>query len=71
MENKTIEELRNELKELCEKTETSYKGTQLLLKYYMNQLGWSEAQSIKYILGLYDDGTIEKIKMLGKGGEEI
>ena len=71
MENKTIEQLRNELKETCEKTNTSITGIEFLVKYYITQLDWSESQAIVYTLGLFRDGTIEEIKLFGKDGEEL
>lgn len=71
MEKKTLEQLREELKETCEKTNTSTTGIEFLIKYYITQLGWSKEQAINYTLGLFRDGTIEEIKLLGKDGEEI
>lgn len=69
MEN--IEELRQKLKDTCEKTETSLKGMELLVNYYQNDLHWSEEKALKYALGLFRNGTISKIKLIGKDGKEI
>lgn len=71
MENKTLEQLRIEVKETCDKTNTSITGIEFLIKYYITQLHWSEEQALIYTLGLFRDGTIEEIKLLGKDGEEI
>lgn len=71
MEKKTLEQLRTELKETCERTETRYSGMEFLVNYYIKQLGWTEEQSIEYALGLFKDGTITAIKLLNKDGEEI
>lgn len=71
MEKKTLEQLRTELKETCERTETRYSGMEFLVNYYIKQLGWSEEQAIEYALGLFKDGTITAIKLLNKDGEEI
>ena len=71
MEKKTLEQLRTELKETCEKTNTRYSGMEFLVNYYIKQLGWSEEQAIEYALGLFKDGTITAIKLLNKDGEEI
>ena len=66
-----VEELRKELYELCDKTQTSRSGMDNLIKYYIDSLGWSEEESIKYAIKLFHNGTIEQIKFFGKDGEEI
>ena len=71
MGKKTLEQLRMELKETCERTETRYSGMEFLVNYYIKQLGWTEEQAIEYALGLFKDGTITAIKLLNKDGEEI
>ena len=71
MEKKTLEQLRTELKETCERTETRYSGMEFLVNDYIKQLGWTEEQAIEYALGLFKDGTITAIKLLNKDGEEI
>lgn len=71
MEKKTLEQLRTQLKETCERTETRYSGMEFLVNYYIKQLGWTEEQAIEYALGLFKDGTITAIKLLNKDGEEI
>ncbi|MGI6593491.1 MAG: hypothetical protein ACOX24_00160 [Christensenellales bacterium] len=68
---KTIEELRKELKETCEKTKTTHSGMQHLIDYYMTDLKWSEAEAIEYALNLFHNGTIERIRFFGKDGEEL
>ena len=39
---KTVEELKQELKEMCEKTDTRISGMEYLIKYYMETLHWTE-----------------------------
>lgn len=56
---------------MCEKTETSKTGMEKLVDYYINSLGWSEDQACEYALGLFHDGTITKIKLIGKDGKEL
>jgi len=41
------------------------------VNYYINSLGWSEEEAIKYTIGLFHNGTIEQIKLIGKDGEEL
>lgn len=69
MEN--LSESRKKLYEMCEKTETSKSGMDKLVDYYINSLGWSEDQACEYALGLFHDGTITKIKLIGKDGKEL
>ena len=58
------EELRNELYELCDKTQTSRKGIDYLVNYYIHSLGWSEDEAIKYTIKLFEDGVIDEIKII-------
>ena len=66
-----IEALRKELYEICDKTNTSRTGIEHLIKYYIESLGWTEDKAIEYAIGLFHNGTIEQIKFIGEGGEEL
>ncbi len=68
---KTVEELKRELKEMCEKTDTRISGMEYLIKYYMEILHWTEIESITYAIGLFKNGTIQQIKFIGKDGEVL
>jgi len=68
---KTVNELRQELKETCEKTNTRLSGMEFLVKYYMESLHWREVDAIEYALGLFKNGTITQIKLIGKDGKEL
>jgi hypothetical protein len=63
-EDLLVEELKRELKEMCEKTDTSISGMEYLIKYYMESLHWTEIESITYAIGLFKNGTIQQIKSL-------
>lgn len=63
--------MTKELKDLCEKTQTSVEGMEKLIDYYIHSLGWSEQQACDYAATLFKNGTIEKIKFIGKGGKEL
>ena len=69
--NENIEKLREQLKEICEKTNTSFSGMEHLVKYYIRDLHWSEEKAIKYAIGLFHNGTIREIKLLNSDGEEL
>lgn len=69
--NENIEKLREQLKEICEKTNTSFSGMEYLVKYYISDLHWSEEKAIEYAISLFHDGTIRKIKLLNSDGEEL
>lgn len=70
MTNK-VEELKAKLYKTIEETNTSKKGMEILVDYYIKTLGWSEEQAYEYALGLFHDGTITQIKLFGKDGEEL
>lgn len=71
MAEKTVNELRAELKEICEKTNTRLSGMEFLVDYYIKSLEWSEERALEYAIGLFHNGTITQIKLIGKDGEEI
>ena len=66
-----VDELRKELYDYCDKTETSRKGIEYLVNYYINSLGWTEENALIYAIGLFHNDTIRQIKLFGKDGEEI
>jgi len=66
-----VEDLRKQLYETCDKTNTSRSGMDYLINYYINSLGWSEEKAIEYAISLFHNGTITAIKFLGKDGEEL
>ena len=66
-----LSDLKAKLDKICEETKTSKKGIQCLVDYYIKSLGWTEDEAIKYTIGLFENGTIEKIKVIGKDGKEI
>ena len=69
--NDKVDELRKELYEHCDKTETSRKGIEYLVNYYINSLGWTEENALIYAIGLFHNDTIRQIKLFGSDGEEI
>lgn len=68
---KTINELKAELKEICEKTNTRISGMEYLIKYYMDSLHWTEEKAYEYAIELFHNGTIQEIKIIGKDGTEL
>ena len=64
---KTLEDL----KEICKQTNTSYSGIEFLLKYYQESLHWPLDRASAYVIELFENGTIDSIKVLGKDGKEI
>lgn len=66
-----LQDLELRLNELIKKTDTSFEGINLLIDYYIKSLGWSEEQAVEYAIGLFEDGTIDSIKVInGKGGND-
>lgn len=65
-----VEELKKQLIKLIESRGQTIKNYESLLKYYQTQLGWSEEQSLKYVISLFDNGTMDEIIALGKGDKK-
>lgn len=63
--------LKEKLDAKCKETNTSVQGINFLLEYYRSSLGWDEDRAIDYVLELFDNGTIEAIKIIGKDGKKI
>lgn len=66
-----ISKERFELYRMCEETNTSSKGMDKLVDYYIGSLKWSEEEACNYAISLFKNGTIQAIKFLGKDGKEI
>ena len=64
---KTIEDL----KEICKQTNTSFSGIEKLIEYYEKSLHWSKDEAIAYAISLFNNGTIDQIKVLGQDEKEI
>ena len=60
-----MKDLKQQLLKLCEKHKTSTEGINYLIKYYINSLGWTEDEAIRYAIELFDNGTIDEIKIIG------
>lgn len=66
-----LQDLELRLNELIKKTDTSFEGINLLIDYYIKSLCWSKEQAVEYAIGLFEDGTIDSIKVInGKGGND-
>ena len=57
--------LKEKLLKLCEQHKASTEGINYLINYYINSLGWTEEEAIKYTIKLFDNGTIDEIKIIG------
>lgn len=66
-----LRDLKAKLERICDETKTSRKGISCLVDCYIESLGWSETEAIRYAIGLFEDGTIEKIKVIDESGKEI
>lgn len=61
--------LEIELHNLIVMSKTNEEGYKKLIDYYMQSLKWSEQRAIKYCIGLFKNGTIDEIKMVGGANE--
>ena len=57
-----IDELRRELYEYCDKTETSRNEIEYIVNYYIHSLNWSEEDVLMYVVGTFLNGSIKQIK---------
>lgn len=57
--------LKEKLLKLCEQHKTNTERINYLINYYINSLGWTEEEAIKYTIKLFDNGTIDEIKIIG------
>ncbi len=57
-------ELKVKLYKLVDDTNTSRKGIDFLVNYYIQSLGWSEDDSLRYAIKLFEDGVIDEIKVI-------
>ena len=64
-------DLKAELDRSCNEIKISRKGIRCLVDHYIESLGWSESEAIGHAIGLFESGTIEKIKAIGENGKEI
>ena len=65
-----VDELKKQLILLIESRGQTIKNYESLLKYYQTQLGWSEEQALKYVISMFDNGTMDEIIALGKGDKK-
>ena len=66
-----LQDLELILNEFIKRTDTSSKGIELLIDYYIKTLGWSKEQAVEYAIRLFENGTIDSIKVInGKGGND-
>ena len=65
-----LEKLKEQLLKLIESRGQTIKNYESLLKYYQTQLGWSEEQALRYVISMFDNGTMDEIIALGKGDKK-
>lgn len=57
--------LNETLERLCAEKGARREGIEKLLEYYEKSLGWTEEQAQQYVCGLFADGTIDLIMVIG------
>lgn len=67
----SIKVLEQKLALKCKETNIDLNVIKHLENYYISSLGWSKEKAINYILELFDNGTIDSIKILGADGKEL
>ena len=68
-----VDELRRELYEYCDKTETPRNEIEYIVNYYIHSLKWTEEDVLMYIVGSFLNGSIRQIKeeLKNNGGNKI
>lgn len=66
-----LDALKNELVDICEKTNTRLSGMLYLVCYYTESLHFSEEEAYRQAVGLFHGGAIGQIKLFDKDGEEL
>ncbi len=69
--DKMLKVLKHLLELKCKEINTNLSGIKHLENYYIGLLGWSKEKAINYILELFDNGTIDSIKVLESNGKEL
>lgn len=54
-----------QLMQFCRDTQTNQRSVIELLRHYTDELGWGMQASLDYVVELFENGTIQKIKALG------
>ena len=57
-------ELKAKLYKLVDDTNTSRKGIDFLVNYYIQSLGWSEDEALRYAIKLFENGVIDEIEVI-------
>jgi len=70
-ESEIIKQLNSELDLICQNTMIKRSELNTLMDYYQNMLGWGEDASLRYVIELVRNGTIEQIRHLMAGEEVI
>lgn len=66
-----IELLKNKIEELIASCGCNAGGIYFLLNYYMTALGWTELDSLEYIVELFEHKVIDDIMVLCSNGERL
>lgn len=56
--------LQRKVYDLCKEHKTDTTGIDFLIKYYIDQLKWTPRQAYNYAIGLFNNGTIDEIKVI-------
>lgn len=60
-----MDEKELKLQKLIKEKNIHKEGIDFLLKYYEESLHWSHEQAVEYTISLFENGTIDDIKIIG------
>lgn len=63
-----MDELKQKLDQLIRANDVNKEGIQFLIDYYIRSLGWSYEKAVEYTIELFENGTIDEVKVIGGKG---
>lgn len=63
-----MDELKQKLDQLIRANDVNKEGIEFLIDYYIRSLGWSYEKAVEYTIELFENGTIDEVKVIGGKG---
>lgn len=63
-----MDELKQKLDQLIKANDVNKEGIEFLIDYYIRSLGWSYEKAVEYTIELFENDTIDEVKVIGGKG---
>lgn len=63
-----MDELKQKLDQLIRVNDVNKEDIEFLIDYYIRSLGWSYEKAVEYTIELFENGTIDEVKVIGGKG---